>query len=185
MPTVQLSLTGVAGCLANFHSLFLIMVWFVFIQSEASSFHNSAGLCCFWLCKSKLSGRNSFSWPVYQMKGLQWLGWAASKRHLVLEGKVSSCTGQVSHTCYYFYSVLEAPETKKKKVSSKGAYSTSRGVQLILCSLYLQYVPEVEGLETEQKALYQPTAALFQREFLLACCSSFIPGPPFYCITTL
>lgn len=34
----DVSLTAVAGCLANFHSLFLIMVWFVFIQSEARSF---------------------------------------------------------------------------------------------------------------------------------------------------
>lgn len=49
------------------------------------------------------------------------------------------------------YSVLEATETKRK-IMCPQAYSTSRGAQLILCTLYLQYVPEVEGLETGAKS---------------------------------
>lgn len=36
---------------------------------------------------------------------------------------------------------------QKEVVSSKVAYNTSREVQLLLCSLYLQCVPEVEDLK--------------------------------------
>lgn len=66
---------------------------------------------------------------------------------LVLEGEMPSCGGELSHTCFCFYSVLEAPEAKRSSVSSKVAYNTSREVQLLLCSLYLQCVPEVEDLK--------------------------------------
>lgn len=162
----------VAGCQANFHSLFLIMAWFAFFQPETSSFITVQGSVVDGFAKENWVG-GTVLMARYQKELLR-LGWAVTRRYLLLEEKIPSCTEQLSRRDWYFYNMLEVPETKRKIVSSQ-------------CMLFVSSVcSRGRGFRAGPKSLvWAHGCSLPERSFFLACCRSFLPGPQFYCITIL
>lgn len=146
------SLTVLAGCLANFHSLFLIMVWFVFIQSESSSFTTVQGSVVAGFAKECWVGR-TVSHGLLPEEGIAVTGVGGVQETFSFRREDAIMhRSTLPHLLLLLQCVWGSWDKKKNNVSSKEAYSTSRGTELILCSLYLQYFPEVEGLETGTKS---------------------------------